>query len=92
MIRSFWLYTETQDSAFSMLHELAQSGRIKGLLPYLGQTEGGLPYIPPGFIKRQEVVDYPTNFSAMATADIKRIASRGEQLTRLLIKTYQFDD
>jgi len=66
-----------------------QSGAIKAfILPYLGQQDSRLPYIPADLVKREQVVNYPTNFAAMSPDDLNLITKRGEQLTRLLISTY----
>jgi len=90
MIRSFEsIFRKVQDSASERLHRYVLSGELKGIiLPYLGQQDKKLPYIPPDLIRREEVIDYPTDFAAMRIQDIERIATRGEQLTRLLISRY----
>ena len=54
-------------------------------LPYLGQNDANLACAPNDLVAREEVIDYPTNFSPMSTLMINRIASRGEQLTIALL-------
>jgi NTE family protein len=71
------------------LHSYTASGHLKGFVfAYLGQIDRRLPLIPPDLVRREEVYNYPTNFSPMSIDDIDRIATRGEQLTRLLISQY----
>ena len=55
-------------------------------MPYLGQRENTLPYVPPDLITRDQVAAYPTDFAAMSYEMIAKLAGRGEQLTRLLIE------
>jgi hypothetical protein len=47
-------------------------------------SRGGLV----GDLLGEDVVHYPTDFSAMSDADIDLLSRRGEQLTRLLIEHY----
>jgi predicted acylesterase/phospholipase RssA len=90
MMRSFdSIYRKFQDGGYKQLHQLEISGQIKGfILSYLGQMDYRLPYIPLDLIKREQVYDYPTNFSPMSQKDIDLLVRRGEQLTRLLISHY----
>lgn len=90
MIRSFEaVYRKANDGVRARMYEHVNSGRLKGfVLSYLGQIDTSLPYRPPDLVRRGEVYKYPTNFSPMAEADIKRLSSRGEQLTRMLIARY----
>ena len=82
-------FRKVQDAALHRLHVHKQDGLIKGfILPYLGQQDASLPFIPPDFVTREQVASYPTNFAAMSPNDITLISKRGEQLTRLLISTY----
>ena len=83
------VFRKVQDATRRRLHQLDESGDISGfVLPYLGQHDHSLPWIPADLPKRDEVRDYPTDFSAMAREDIDRLALRGEQLTRLLVAYY----
>lgn len=83
------IFRKVQDASLNRLHMHRESGVIKGfILPYLGQLDSRLPYIPADLVKREQVVNYPTNFAAMSPNDIYLISKRGEQLTRLLISTY----
>ncbi|MCY4088149.1 MAG: ThiF family adenylyltransferase [Actinomycetia bacterium] len=90
MRRSFQtVFRKTQDATRNRLHQLTDSGNISGFaLSYLGQDDNRLPWLPPALPTREEVYEYPTDFSPMNTADIDRLALRGELLTRLLIAYY----
>lgn len=82
-------FRRAQDATMSRLHRYAQSGTLKGfILPYLGQQDSRLPGPPADLVRREEVSNYPTNFSAMKERDIKRLSLRGEQITRLLLAHY----
>jgi len=83
------VFRKTQDAAFQRLHQLKDIGLLKGfVLSYLGQQDSALPKLIPDLVTRQEVYGYPTNFAAMPERIIERIALRGEQLTRLLLRHY----
>lgn len=88
--RSFEIvHRRVQDSAMHRLHESKRAGQIKGfVLPYLGQQDSSLPCKPSDLVPRSEVVNYPTNFAAMDEEWIKKLAGRGEQLTRALVDYY----
>jgi NTE family protein len=90
VIQSFEVvHRRVQESTMNRLHNLSQTGEIKGfVMPYLGQQDEALPFKPSNFITRAEVVDYATNFAAMNDEWICKLASRGEQLTRLLVEWY----
>jgi len=86
------IHRRTHSLSYELLHRMKGTGQIKGfLLPYLGQIDERLPYIPGDLVRRQETFDYPTDFSAMKEADIARLSLRGEQLTRILLEYYQPD-
>ncbi|MCG3195742.1 MAG: hypothetical protein GHCLOJNM_00209 [bacterium] len=82
-------FRKVQDGAFGRLHEHEKAGRIKGfILPYLGQQDSVLPSPPADLVAREEVGDYPTNFSPMRKENVRRLTLRGEQLTRILLSHY----
>ncbi len=91
--RSFSVvHRRVQDGAMQRMHALKQAHLIKGFaLPYLGQQDNRLPWMPSGLIRRAAVIDYPTNFSPMTDAWIDTLSFRGEQLTRLLVSYYLSD-
>ena len=83
------VFRKVQDAAVHRLHLLASSGQLKGfVLSYLGQQDSALPFVPPDLVKRDEVFGYPTDFASMKNADIERISTRGELLTRILLAYY----
>jgi NTE family protein len=90
MRRSFEsTFRKAQDGARNRLHLYAASGELQGFVfPYLGQRDQALPVIPADLTRREQVVDYPTDFAAMSEATIELLAGRGEKLTRLLIDFY----
>ena len=87
MYRSFLtVFRKVQDATRKRLHHLSDAGEISGFaLCYLGQQDKALPWVPAGLPKRDEVQDYPTDFAAMSTHDINRLALRGELLMRFLV-------
>ncbi|PYU26359.1 MAG: hypothetical protein DMG30_02390 [Acidobacteria bacterium] len=99
-VRPFWwparmlapfesLFRKVQDGTRDRLDRYPEAGRLKGfLLAYLGQRDELLPVIPDDLIRRQEVQDYPTDFSPMKPAEIDALSRRGEQLARLLVDHY----
>ena len=71
------------------LHQHTDAGDIAGFaLSYLGQDDDRLPWRPPALPAREDVREYPTDFSPMDAGDIDRIALRGELLTRLHVAYY----
>ena len=90
MRRSFEAtFRQTQHGLQKQLHIWKQYGALEGFVyAYLGQQDGRLPAQPPGLIRREDVVHYPTDFSPMSSTDIELLSCRGEQLTRLLIESY----
>ncbi len=83
------VHRKVQDATMNRLHQLKESGAIKGFaLPYLGQIDERLPVKPSKLVPRAEVVGYSTDFAAMSDEWINRLSNRGEQLTRSLIAQY----
>ena len=81
------MHRQSHVRMYDLLHRMKATGEIEGfLLPYLGQIDDRLPIRPPDLILRESVIDYPTNFSPMSEKNIKLLAGRGEQLTRLMIE------
>ena len=82
-------HRKVQDASRGRLHALVASGELEGFaMPYLGQQDRSLPWTPPDLIPRERVVSYPTNFAAMPQAELDVLATRGEQLTHLLIERW----
>lgn len=90
LARSFELtHRKLQDGARARLHQLSAAGRLGGFaMPYLGQQDRALPYLPPDLVPREEVVGYPTNFSPMSQEKLDQLSRRGEQLTHLAIERW----
>lgn len=83
------IHRRTQTMTQNLLHRMAESGEIQGfLMPYLGQQDSALPVRPADLVSRDQVVDYPTNFSPMSKENVEKLSKRGEQLTRCLVNTY----
>jgi NTE family protein len=83
------VHRRVQDSAIARLHRSQVHGSIRGFaLPYLGQQDSALPWMPEPFVRRGEVVGYPTNFAPMTDDWIQKLAGRGEALTRMLVSVY----
>jgi NTE family protein len=57
-------------------------------VPYLGQQDHELPWLPPDLVRREEVADYPTDFEAMPATTIELLTRRGEQVTRSLLDAH----
>lgn len=86
------VHRRVQDILIHHIHHLRESGVIKGFaLPYLGQQDAALPWKPSDLVPREEVVNYPTNFSPMTDEWINKLSGRGESLTRVLVPTYLRD-
>lgn len=90
MARAFEsVFRKAENATQNRLHFLAASGRLKGFaLSYLGQIDKRVPDAPIDLVRRDQVFEYPTDFSAMRVEDIDRLAKRGEQLTRSLVAFY----
>ena len=90
MYRSFLtVFRKVQDATRKRLHHLTDADELSGFaLCYLGQQDNALPWVPAGLPRRDEVRGYPTDFAAMSTEDINRLALRGELLMRLLVAYY----
>ncbi len=87
MKRSFEsVYRKVQDGGKGDLFLHGAGGSLTGFaMPFLGQNDNVLPIKPADLVTRDQVVDYPTDLSAMSKRDLLLLATRGEQLTRLLI-------
>ena len=64
-------------------------GAIQGFVhAYLATRDERLPIPLADLVPRDAVVRYPTDFARMAPDSLHLIATRGEQLTRILIECY----
>jgi integrative and conjugative element protein (TIGR02256 family) len=81
------VYRKVQDGGKGSLFQHRSHGTLQGItMPFLGQNDDVLPIRPTDLVTRDQVVDYPTNFSKMKAQDIDLLTTRGEQLTRLMIE------
>ena len=84
---------KVNDATKKRLHRFAEEGQIEGFLyVHLGQVDARVPLKPPNWISRDEVVDYPTDFSSMSDKTIQGLSGRGEALTRALATQYLLSD
>ena len=80
------VFARAQNLAMKRLFDLQRSGCIEGfVIPYLDQNDGKLAVPPDGLVTRDMVTGYPTDFSAMESVWVDKLAKRGEQLTRALL-------
>lgn len=88
-------FRKAQDRTMGGLFYQVEAGHLRGLiLPYLGMRDESLELdpavgqLPDGFVRREAVVGYPTDFRSMSDNDFNLLSRRGEQLTRLLIDAH----
>lgn len=88
--RSFEIaYGRAQDGTRARLNQSAEAGTIQGFIhPYLATRDERLPLPPADLVPRGAVVHYPTDFARMTPENLQLVATRGEQLTRILIEYY----
>ncbi len=80
---------KVQDATKARLHTQAKAGEISGFVyAGLGQIDQRVYLKPANWVSREEVVDYPTDFSKMTEDNINKISARGEAITRALITQY----
>lgn len=78
-----------QNAAQKRLFDLLEAKKLQAIvLPYLGQADARLLVAPSDLIKREEVVDYPTDFNSMKEEWIDKLSKRGEQVTLAVIKEH----
>lgn len=83
------VYRKVQDATKGRLHSYAVNGQLAAFVySNLGQIDSKIPGCPSTWVSREEVMSYPTNFSAMANDDLKKISDRGEFVTRTLVSKY----
>ena len=87
------LMRKVQDATKTRLHDHVKSGRIDGFIyAALGQLDHRVPLKPHNWVDREEVIHYPTDFSAMSEESIRRLSGRGEAITRALVTQYLLSD
>ncbi|MCY3688410.1 MAG: ThiF family adenylyltransferase [Gammaproteobacteria bacterium] len=84
---------KVQDATKQRLHDHAKAGRIEGFVYVsLGQIDSRVRLKPANWVGRNEVIRYPTDFSAMSEDDIRCLTARGEAITRALVTQYLLSD
>ena len=84
---------KVQDATKRRLHYHARSGRIdRFVYAALGQIDHRVRLKPANWVDREEVIPYPTDFSAMSIENIRRLSGRGEAITRALVTQYLLSD
>ena len=84
---------KVQDATKKRLHDYAQSGRLQGFVyAALGQIDRRVPLKSANWVDRHEVLDYPTDFSAMPEESIRKLSGRGEAITRALVTQYLLNE
>lgn len=75
------MHDRAQNATMTRLFDLRDAGRLKRfVLAYLGHKDERLTSAPVDLVRRDEVIDYPTDFSPMSESWIEKLSRRGEQL------------
>jgi NTE family protein len=83
------VHRKVQDAVYQRLHKYAETGELGGFgMVYLGQQDEKLPWHPPDLVRREDVIDFPTDFAPMAQHDLDLLSKRGEQLTHTIMDRY----
>ena len=84
---------KVQDATKQRLYNHARGRRLDGFIyANLGQIDCRVPLKPANWIDREEVIRYPTDFSAMSVKDIRQLSGRGEAITRALVTQHLLRD
>ena len=88
--RSFQIaYSRAQDGSRARLNQYAEEGAMHGFIhSYLGTRDERLPLPLADLVPREAVVNYPTDVARMTPENLHLLATRGEQLTRILVERY----
>ena len=82
-------YNKTQDGTRARLNSAAEHNDLAGFVhAYLPTFDDRLPRPVPGLVPREHVLGYPTDFAAMTTENLRRLTTRGQQLTSVLLDHY----
>jgi NTE family protein len=83
------VHRKSQDHVYSRLHRYVETGELNGFaMVYLGQQDNRLPHRPADLVTRDDVRQYPTDFSPMSARDLDLLTKRGEQLTHIIVDRY----
>ena len=84
---------KVQDATKGRLHKYSETGELDAFdYVNLGQIDSKVIMKSPGWISREEVMNYPTDFSAMSNKTINLLSGRGEVITRALVSQYLLSD
>lgn len=84
---------KVNDATKKRLHDCARRGELNRFVYVnLGQKDEKVPFKSPGWVDREAVIDYPTDFNAMSQKDLNLLSNRAETLTRSLITQYLLSD
>jgi len=84
---------KVQDATKQRLHDHAKAARLDGFVyAALGQIDRRLLLKPANWVDREDVICYPTDFSAMSDENIHKLSRRGEAMTRALVTQYLLSD
>jgi len=84
---------KANDATKKRLHQQAEAGEIDQFVYInLGQIDSKVLFKTPEWIDREDVISYPTNFSAMSATNIEGLSNRGEAITRALVTQYLLSD
>jgi len=76
----------SENSSVNRIFDLYKYGGFNSvLLPYLGQNDEMLKFLPENYFSQEMVSNFPTNFNAMNDEWICKLSKRGEQVTDALI-------
>ena len=86
------VHDRSQNASMRRLFDLLEMERLKTvLIPYLGQDDSQLKHPTESLVNHEDVLNYPTDFSAMSGKWIDQISRRGEQLTKALLREHRPD-
>ncbi|UIK04766.1 patatin-like phospholipase family protein [Neorhizobium galegae] len=86
------VHRKAQDAVYQRLHKYAEVGDLDAFgMIYLGQQDAKLPWTPADFVTREQVKNYPTDFSPMSEENLHLLTTRGEQLTHIIVERYLAD-
>jgi ThiF family len=77
-------------SSFDLVIDATADAGIRSAIihPYLATHDNRLPLPLADLVPREAVIRYPTNFARMTPENLHLVATRGEQLTRILTEHY----
>lgn len=83
------VHRKAQDAVYQRLHKYVEASDLRAFgMVYLGQQDSKLPWKPVDLVTREQVKDYPTDFSPMSEENLELLSKRGEQLTHIIVERY----